>query len=86
MAAKKAQTPKEEKVAKGNDAKNLLTNPLFQECFQALEARFTSTWQTSQPGDSEKREAAYHQLNALNMIKAEFESMITSGKLAQNQN
>jgi hypothetical protein len=79
------ETPRDQRIARGSRAKQILDDPLMQDAFDALEASYESTWRNSSEAEAAKREQIYLSLKALEGVKLELESAVTGGKLAKNQ-
>ena len=60
-------------------------DPILQEIFGKLENNYNNAWVSSGMEDSQKREIIFLSLRALAEFKLELESMITSGKIAQQE-
>ena len=80
------RTPKEKRISKGNAAEKLLNDPIISEAFEKLETKYNSAWISSGLEDSQKRETIYLSIRALGELRLELESMINSGKIAQQEN
>ena len=80
------RTPKEKRISKGNAAEKLLNDPIISEAFEKLEAKSNSAWVASGFEDNQKRETIYLSIRALGELRLELESMINSGKIAQQEN
>jgi hypothetical protein len=80
-----ARTPKEERVKKGNAAEKLFNDPILSEAFEKLEAKYNSAWVSSGLEDNQKRETLYLSIRALGELRLELESMINTGKIAQQE-
>ena len=80
------RTPKEKRISKGNAAEKLLNDPIISEAFEKLEAKYNSAWVSSSLEDNHKRETLYLSIRALGELRLELESMINSGKIAQQEN
>ena len=80
------RTPKEKRISKGNAAEKLLNDPIISEAFEKLETKYNSAWISSSLEDSQKRETIYLSIRALGELRLELESMVNSGKIAQQEN
>ena len=68
--------------------KGLVAQQLLEEMtpiFAQVEADIHHLWAATKTDDSEGREAAYRELHGLKAVKARIDTMITSGKLAEQQ-
>ena len=91
MAKKKKKsfekTSQEDRIIKANAARAVLEDPVIQEAFETLEEYYTESWVNSEIDDNIARERVFLKLRALDDLKKELTSMITSGKdniLARN--
>lgn len=73
----------EQRIRRGESAKQLLNDPLLSETFDALEAYYITTWKRSD--DIEEREKMHAQLHALWDIRQEIDRYITDGTMAQSR-
>ena len=89
MPARKKEAPeptaREQKIARGEQAKRLLDDPLFQEAFGTLETHYAEAWRASDPTEANRREQMYLSLKCLAEVKLELELAVTGGKLAKKQ-
>lgn len=72
----------EERLHRGNRAKEVLGNEEFQRAFATIEEELTQAWKTSPQRDAEGREKLFLALTMLSKIKAALEQTVDSGKLA----
>jgi hypothetical protein len=72
-----------QRLARAIRARVILEDPLVREVFGALEQRLHDSFANSAPNDTGVREAAYSSLRALQDFKAEFECMLSDGKVAE---
>ena len=63
------------------EAQRLLSNPLFEDAFEALEKKYWLAWRNSQASNPEEREKVYWLITALDEVKGELTRHITTGKL-----
>jgi hypothetical protein len=68
---------------RGIRAKAILEDELVLEAFAALEARYLAAWRSSEYTDTAGREEVYRMLRATQALRAEFETMIRDGKVAE---
>jgi len=54
---------------KGQDAKDLLENPILVEAFAVLEGEYLKAWRQSKPADQEERERLWLAVGILEEIK-----------------
>lgn len=64
-------------------ARAIVEDELVVEVFGRLEGRLIEGWAGSAPGDLAAREEAYRALRALQDFRAEFERLLSDGKVAE---
>ncbi len=64
-------------------ARAIVEDELVVEVFARLESRLIEGWVASPPGETMAREEAYRSLRALHDFKAEFERLLSDGKVAE---
>lgn len=67
------------------EAQRIVTNPLFEDAFAALERKYIHGWRNSAPSDSAGREKMYWLITALDEMKAELTRHITTGTLVREE-
>jgi hypothetical protein len=72
----------DEDMSKGASARQLLENELLVEAFEAIESRWASAMRHTSPAQVEDRENAWRVLFALDLLKDELTSYVTTGKVA----
>lgn len=72
----------ETEIHRGNDARNLLQNPLLVEAFAAIKARQHKAIEDSLLSGGERREHAYLIIMAVKEVEAHLTSYVTTGKMA----
>jgi ribonuclease HI len=82
MADEIALTKATEKSAQ---AQRLLTDPLYVESFNALEAQLIQAWIASDPRDADGRERCWLAVHANRKQRDYFASFVNNGKMAQAQ-
>jgi len=75
----------EEKVRRGNAARELLNNGLFQEAWATLDAALIAEWVGTSPLDALNRERYYNQLIGLRAVKARLERFMQDGTIAAQE-
>ncbi len=75
----------EDRIIRGKNAEQLLSNPLLDDAFTSIEAELVNDWKQSAGLPSEAREALFLKLSVLSEVKAKIESFITDGKITQNR-
>ena len=63
----------------------MLNDPIISEAFEKLENKYNSAWVSSGLEDNQKRETLYLSIRALGELRLELESMINTGKIAQQE-
>ena len=66
-------------------AETLRSNPLLKEIFQSLESSYIADWSQTDLDDTKKREQAFYLLRALQDIQGQIDSIVATGKLADQQ-
>jgi hypothetical protein len=74
-----------QEVERGNKAEQLLKNEILTETFNVLHKRYIEELVSSKPDESEKRERLYNAVRALQHVKAQIESVATTGTMAAQQ-
>lgn len=69
-------------IARGERARAILDDPVFQETFEIVRAGLLSTWENAPVKDTEARERAWMAVKLLTRLRAELEQFTTSGKFA----
>lgn len=72
-------------IARGESAKAALENEAFSLAYEALINELTTKWQNSPVKDEEGREKCYLMLMAARAMRVNLESLILSGKMAQDK-
>lgn len=74
-----------QRMAQGNQAKDLLENPIFKKVYRILEERYVSGFSESKPEDKEVRERSYFLLQALRKVREEMQILVSDSKLAKEK-
>ena len=69
-------------IARAQDAKMLLENPLLIEALDLIERTWEAAWRNTKIGDVAGREKAYAILLGLTEFKTELQTAIETGRLA----
>lgn len=69
-------------MQRGEQARQLLENPLLCEAFSTIEKEIFKVWQETKTADSHLREEAWMNQRAMNLLKMKLESWINNGKIA----
>jgi hypothetical protein len=72
----------EERIHRGNRAKEVLENEEFITAFDAIEQELTEAWKTSPQRDSTGREHLFLALTMLGKVKSSLTRSMETGKLA----
>ncbi len=75
----------EDRIIRGKNAEQLLSNPLLGEAFIALEQDIVDTWKRSAGVTADVREDLFRQLSVLSTVKEKLESFVNDGKITQNR-
>lgn len=70
---------------RGNKARQIIDNPLWDEAWTALESKLMDAWKSSQTGQMERRELIYLQLRAAAEVRGHIETVLETGQLAEMQ-
>lgn len=73
----------EEQAQRGMEAERLLSHPLLVEAFDLIEQDIRDKWTNSPARDVDGREALWTQLRLLQRVRAELQSVVETGKVAQ---
>lgn len=71
--------------ARGQEAKELLENPLLLAAFNEIEEGINRQWKQSKASDADAREKLYLMQRLLQNLKAGIQEHITTGKMAETQ-
>lgn len=72
-------------VAAAERARYLIDDPLLVSAFETLDARFTAAWRNSKADNPELRERLWHHIQALAEVRAELNTVLNDGVMAQAQ-
>jgi hypothetical protein len=72
-------------VARAEAARAYIEDPILVAAFEALHARYLVGWQETRSDDTAGREALWHRIKALAMVRAELESVLADGMLARER-
>lgn len=70
---------------RGNQARELLENPILDEAFAKIEKYLRDSWEISKGGETERREDIWRSLKLLEGIKQEIKLIAANGKEAQRK-
>lgn len=72
----------EQRLHRGNRAKEVLDNEEYQAAFATIEEELTEAWKLSPQRDAEGREKLFQALTMLHRVKAALSQTVDTGKLA----
>lgn len=72
----------EQRLHRGNRAREVLENEEFQAAFDAIEEELTQAWKTSPQRDAEGRQKLFEALTMLHRVQAVLSQTVDTGKLA----
>lgn len=73
----------EQQASRGDHAARLLKDELLVEAFGVLEEEYTKLWKQTKPSDEAAREKLWLSLRQLEMVKAQLQSVVQTGKVAK---
>ena len=73
----------EQDIAKGRQAKELLDNPLLNECFDALEKELVSQWKQSSAEDPVGREKLFLMFKMQERLILHIRTFLDTGKMSE---
>lgn len=68
---------------KGQEAKDLLENPILVEAFAVLENEYLKAWRQSKPADQEERERLWLAVGLLEEIQRHLRIVVENGTMAK---
>ncbi len=68
--------------ARAAHAKRLMDDPMLMEALANIRLAATNAWQSTGTADTQAREFAWLTVKVVSRIEAEFESIVTDGKIA----
>ena len=77
-------TPTPEDIAR--KAKDMQEDAVFQHILAHLEGRYVSDWRNTQPGENQKREAAYAAIRALEDLKVRINALANAPRVEAHNN
>lgn len=76
---------REQQIARGVRAQQILDEPLVQEAIDLIESQCLQQWKDSPARDTEGRERIWMMVKMAQQFKRHFEAAVTDGKLAQHE-
>ena len=67
-------------------ARQILTDPQFEEAFEEMRQQLYADIRNSQPDEGFKRDNAYHEISALDRIRAKLQGYLDNQKIADHRN
>lgn len=74
---------RESAIIHGNEAANLMRNPLLAQGVEAIKSQIFTDWVGSEAGDTEKRERLFIKWHALEDVLNSLQKPIDSGTIAR---
>ena len=71
------------RVAAAERARAYIDDPLLVGAFEALEARYLMGWRETRSDDTTGREALWHRVRALAVLRAELNTALEDGEMAR---
>jgi hypothetical protein len=75
----------QKQISRGQQAKDLLENPLLQDSLKAIRNKLDNEWKNSPLRDVEGREKIFFLVKAIDELEAMLISELETGKLASEQ-
>ena len=73
----------QQQATRGDAAERLLKDELLLEAFSTLEQEYTHLWKQTKPSDEAAREKLWLSLRQLELVKAQLQSVVQTGKVAK---
>jgi hypothetical protein len=70
-------------VAAAERARAYIDDPLLTDAFARLEAQYLAGWQATRSDDTAGREALWHRIKALGMLRLELNRALEDGAMAK---
>ena len=74
-----------EEIDRGNKAKVILSDPLFQEAFDQLRELYMNAWEQTTIKDSDTRERLWMMIANLSDVKAHLKTVLETGQMSEQQ-
>ena len=74
-----------EEIDRGNKAKVILSDPLFQEAFDQLRELYMNAWEQTTIKDSNTRERLWMMIANLGDVKAHLKTVLETGQMSEQQ-
>ena len=72
-------------IDRGNKAKVILSDPLFQEAFDQLRELYMNAWEQTTIKDSDTRERLWMMIANLGDVKAHLKTVLETGQMSEQQ-
>jgi hypothetical protein len=79
------QLTKEQKIARADEARRLLENPLIREAFANLRLNYFEAWVEAPPEKVNERDAVYHAARVLSDVEAHLRIVMSQGRIERAQ-
>ena len=74
-----------EEIDRGNKAKVILSDPLYQEAFDQLRELYMNAWEQTTIKDSDTRERLWMMIANLGDVKAHLKTVLETGQMSEQQ-
>ena len=74
-----------EEIDRGNKAKVILSDPLFQEAFDQLRELYMNAWEQTTIKDSDTRERLWMMIANLGDVKSHLKTVLETGQMSEQQ-
>ena len=85
MSDKERREQLDDEIKRKGDADIILNSYLHQEAWNVIEMHLFDQFSKSKHEQSDQREALYREMKALQRVKKYYESILTTGKLAEKE-
>jgi hypothetical protein len=72
-------------INRAAQAAELFRNPIFEESFDFLKARYQEEWSATALKDGETRERLYYLAQAVDAVRSHLQSVMETGSMAEKQ-
>lgn len=76
---------RQQEIKRAHEARQLLEHPVFVDAWDQLIESLKSGWLETATGETERREMIYAQIRAAEAFRANLETVLETGRLAQVQ-
>ncbi len=85
MSDKERREQLDDEIKRKGDADLILNSYLHQEAWNVIELDLFNRFSKTANEESDKREALYREMKALQRVKKYYESILTTGKMAESE-